>query len=168
MSKCSNFLSKDAQRMCIWPTGWSSGKWQSSFLVDQYYLVVSSQLEQLERLRSENAPSASWLPILLVHIGSQVKTRQSQSYKCKKMPKFIFFKFWRKKALHATHRLKLLDKMCKYEMDPASIVEYTERTRFCPQTDRRTDGRTDRRTDKVKPVYPGPLSTSLKRGYNSK
>ena len=31
-----------------------------------------------------------------------------------------------------------------------SIVEDTERTRFCPQTDRRTDGQ----TDKVIPVYP--------------
>ena len=29
------------------------------------------------------------------------------------------------KPLHATHFLKLLDKMCKYEMDPASIVEDT-------------------------------------------
>ena len=37
--------------------------------------------------------------------------------------------------------------MCKYEMDPMSIVEDTERTRFCPQTDRQTDGRMDRRTD---------------------
>ena len=26
------------------------------------------------------------------------------------------------------HLLKLLDKMCKYEMDPTSIVEDTERT----------------------------------------
>ena len=34
-------------------------------------------------------------------------------------------------------------------MDPTSIVEDTERTRFFPQTDRRTDGQ----TDKVKPVY---------------
>ena len=33
--------------------------------------------------------------------------------------------------------------MCKYEMDPMSIVEDTERTQFCPQTDRRTDGQTD-------------------------
>ena len=31
-----------------------------------------------------------------------------------------------------------------------SIVEDTERTWFCPQTDRRTGGQ----TDKVKPVYP--------------
>ena len=46
--------------------------------------------------------------------------------------------------------------MCKYEMDPASIVEDTEQTRFCPQTDRRT-------ADKVKPVYPP--STSLSEGY---
>ena len=40
--------------------------------------------------------------------------------------------------------------MCKYEMDPASIVEDTERTRFCTQT----DGQTDKRTDDVKPVSP--------------
>ena len=47
--------------------------------------------------------------------------------------------FWILKwALHATHLLKLLDKMCKYEMDPMSILEDTERTQFCPQTDRRT------------------------------
>ena len=48
--------------------------------------------------------------------------------------------------------------MCKYEMDPASIVEDTARTRFCPQTDGRTDGRTTWNQ------YT-PLSTSLKRGY---
>ena len=41
-----------------------------------------------------------------------------------------------KQTLHATHIVKLLVKMCKYEMDPTSIVEDTERTRFCPQTDR--------------------------------
>ena len=37
--------------------------------------------------------------------------------------------------------MKLLDKMCKYEMDPTSIVKGTEQTPFCPQTDGRTDGR---------------------------
>ena len=37
--------------------------------------------------------------------------------------------------------------MCKYEMDAMSILEDTERTRFCPQTD-------IFQTDKVKPVYP--------------
>ena len=49
--------------------------------------------------------------------------------------------------------MKMVDKMCKYEIDRASIVEDTERTRFCPQTDGRMDGQTDRRTDDVKPVY---------------
>ena len=48
------------------------------------------------------------------------------------------------------HILKLLPEMCKYEMDPMSIVEDTEQTRFCPQTDKRTDGR----TENVEPVYP--------------
>ena len=46
--------------------------------------------------------------------------------------------------------MKLLNKMCEYEIDLASIVEVTERPRFCPQV----DGKTDRRTDDVKPVYP--------------
>ena len=53
--------------------------------------------------------------------------------------------------------LNLLDKMYKYEMDPASTVEDTEQTQFCPQM--------DGRTDKVKPVYP---STWLSKGYNDK
>ena len=34
------------------------------------------KLEQLQRLRSEDTPAASWLPIPLNHIGSQVKWRQ--------------------------------------------------------------------------------------------
>ena len=56
--------------------------------------------------------------------------------------------------------MKFLDKMCKYAKDPATIVEDTGWTRFCPQTDRRTDGQmdgqtdmwTDGQVDKVKPV----------------
>ena len=42
--------------------------------------------------------------------------------------------------------------MCKYEMDPTSIVEDTERTRFGLQT--------DGRTDKVKPLYPPSTSSA--------
>ena len=55
--------------------------------------------------------------------------------------------------------------MCKYEMDPTSIVEVAERTRFCPQTDRQMDGRTDGWTDDVKPVYP-PFQLHWSVGYN--
>ena len=58
----------------------------------------------------------------------------------KNLPKFqiltIFF-------LHAAHLPKLLNKMRKNEMDPVSIAEDTERTRFCPQTVRQTDGQCD-------------------------
>ena len=57
--------------------------------------------------------------------------------------------------------MKLVDKMCRYEMNRASIVEDTERTQFCPQTDKQMDGQ----REKVKPVQP--CSTSLKRGYNN-
>ena len=70
-------------------------------------------------------------------------------------------------TLHATHLLKLLDKMCKYEKDLMSIVEDTEQTRFCPQMDRRPDGWTYRRPD-------GQGETSIPRfqlpwsgGYNN-
>ena len=67
--------------------------------------------------------------------------------------------FWiLKQALHATHLLKLLDRMCKYEMDSMSIVENTERTRFCPQTDRRTDGQGD--------TSIPPFQLRWSRGYN--
>ena len=55
----------------------------------------------------------------------------------KNFPKLYFF-FTLKKVVHATQLLKLLDKVCKYEMNPVSIVENTERPPFCPQTDRWT------------------------------
>ena len=40
--------------------------------------------------------------------------------------------------------------MNNYEMDPASIVQDTEWTRFCPQT----DGHTHRQMNEMKPLYP--------------
>ena len=67
----------------------------------------------------------------------------------KNSPKFQILK----RALHTTHFLELLDNMCKYEMDPMSIVEDTERTRLCPQT------------DKVIPVYP-TFQLRWSGGYN--
>ena len=82
-------------------------------------------------------------------IPSQKKTVKATNLKS--LLKFQFF--WiLKQTLHTTHVLKLLDKMCKYEMDSTSIVEDTERTWFSPQTDRVTwQGETQ--TDKVKPVW---------------
>ena len=104
------------------------------------------KLEQLERLRSEDTSHRLMITHTIESYWIQVKRRQSQSYKFKKFAKIAIFLI-SKRALHATHLLKLLTKMCKYEIDQMSIVEDTERTRFCPQTDRRTNRRTDRRTD---------------------
>ena len=53
---------------------------------------ANNKLEQQEHLRSEIPPAAPLLPTLGIHIGSQVKTRQSQSYKFKKIAKNS--KFW--------------------------------------------------------------------------
>ena len=54
-------------------------------------------------------------------------------------------------TLHATHLMKFLYKMYKYEMDPTRTVEATERTR---DAGRMRDGPgTDARTDGVKPIY---------------
>ena len=78
------------------------------------------------------------------------RSKKVKGVNLNKLPKFQIFH----KSEHATDLLKLVDKMCKYEMDPASIVEDAERTRFCPQT--------DGLADKVKPVYPP--STSLSGG----
>ena len=117
------------------------------------------KLEQLELLHSEDTLRR----LMTTHtiesylIPSKKKTtkfklqiqRIWQNFKCMNF----------EQTLHATHFLKLFDTMCKYEIDPMSIVEDTERTRFCPQTDRLTDGLTRRNQ------YT-PLSTSLKRGYN--
>ena len=51
-------------------------------------------------------------------------------------------------TLHATHLLKMLDNMYKYEMDPTRTVGATEWTQDV--------GRTDRETDGVKPIYTPP------------
>ena len=145
-------------------------------------IFSNTKLEQLERLGSEDTPAASWLPIPLSHIESQVKRRQSQSYKFKEFVKIS--NFWiSKQTLHATHLLKLLDKMCKYEMDAMSIVEDTEwtrryradtilstdrfcpqRTQFCPHLLLKIQSGHDSVHRRTMWNQYTPLSTSLKRG----
>ena len=57
-------------------------------------------------------------------------------------------KLQKKENLHATHLLKLRDKMFKYEMGPTRTLGATERTRDAEQTDGRTNGgQTNGRTD---------------------
>ena len=99
------------------------------------------KLEQLERLRSEDTPAASWLAILLSHIES--KEDKVKITNLKNLPKFHIFEFWNK---HYTRHIFW------------SCLIRCANMWCCPQTDRQTDGRTGR----VTPVYL--LSTSLKRG----
>ena len=90
-------------------------------------------------------------PYHWVILDSKSKEEKVKVTNLKNSPKFKIFEFWNEH--YTPHLLKLLDKMCKYEMDAMSIVEDTERTRFCPQTDRRTRW-----------YQYTPLSTLLKRG----
>ena len=95
--------------------------------LNHYLNVGQSQLEQLECLHSETPP-------MIIHISdshqipSLKKTRQSPSYKLKKIAQNSNFEILIF-TLHATHFLKLLDKMYKYEMDPTTTVDATEWTR---------------------------------------
>ena len=104
----------------------------------QHRFPTKKTQQKLERLHSEIPPTAPWLPILVIHIRSQVKTRQSQSYKFKKIAKSSNFEILQE-TIHATHLLKLLDKMYKYEKDPTRTVDATEWTRDAGRTKWRTD-----------------------------
>ena len=60
------------------------------------YLVSKTKLEQLEPLRSEDTPAASWLPIPLSHIGSKSKEDKVKVTNLKNSPKFQIYEFWNK------------------------------------------------------------------------
>ena len=109
----------------------------------------SVKLEQLERLRSDDTPTASWLPILLSHIGSQVKRRQSKSYKFKEFAKisfFYLFEFWNK---HYTQHTILSGLIRCAKMKWIWQVLLETQSGY-DSVYRRTDGQ----TNKVKPVFP--------------
>ena len=104
--------------------------------------------------------------VLMINIGYQVKTWQSQTLKSKEFVKTSNLKTL-KYTLDMTHFLLLLANICKNEMDPVSIVEDTEQKRFCLQTDRCAYVPMDRQTDRqTRWNQYTPLSTSLNGGYN--
>ena len=115
------------------------------------------QQEQLECLPSEIPPAAPWLPILVIHIRSQVKTRQSQSYIFKKLPKIKILQFC--KNLYTRHTfwgcLIRCMNMKGIQPEPWALQSWHGMQ----------DGMRDGRTDGVKPIYPP--TTSLCRGYNN-
>ena len=130
-----------------------------------WYLQSIFKLEQVECLLSGDTPRHLMITHIIESywIPSQKKTKSK--LQIKRIAKISYFLIV-KQTLHLTHLLKLLNTMCKYEMDPTSIVEDTEGTRFCPQTDRGTDGQTNRRTRWNQNTFNRIFSTSLKRGYN--
>ena len=79
--------------------------WKLSYLYSNFPKVGSQwskwKLEQLERLRFEIPHTAPWLPILVIHIRSQLKTRQSQSYKFKKSCQKFKFRNFARQFTHA-------------------------------------------------------------------
>ena len=100
----------------------------------------NKELEQLERLRSEYTPAASWLPILLSHIGSQVK--RTQSYKFKEFVKISKRHTWRC-LIRCANMKRIRRVLLKIQSGHHSI---------------------HRRTDEQGETSI-PLSTSLKRGH---
>ena len=62
-------------------------------------------------------------------------TSDSHQFPCQNKTNFGILQV----TLHATHLLKLLDKMNEYEMDPTRTVGATERTRDAGRTDGRTE-----------------------------
>ena len=121
-----SFLSRRVSNINIF----SVEKWQNMQIYSSFFLKINSGLTRTTRMPAFwETPAAPWLPILVIHIRSQVKTRQSQVTNLKKIAKNSNFEILQE-TLHATHSLKLLNKMYKYKMDPT-----------------RTDGQTDRRTE---------------------
>ena len=82
--------------------------------------IYQFELEQLERLRSEDTPAVSWLPTLLSHVRSQVKTRSNDLEDIGQG----------QRSWHATHILMLVIICTKYGKNPSRTVAATERTQF--------------------------------------
>ena len=68
----------------------------------QIFHKTSDKLEQLECLCCEDTPATPWLPILVIYIGSHVKTRQGQRYKFKEFAKISIFLILKKMSTRHT------------------------------------------------------------------
>ena len=96
----------------------------------QYCKILHKWLE-LARMRSEDTPTPHDYPYYRFTLDPKSKRDKVKITNLKNLPKLQIFEFW-KKQLCMTHRLKLRDEMCKYKMDPTSIVEDTGQTPFRP------------------------------------
>ena len=113
--------------------------WRSLVLSENSKNILRQEkLEQLEHLRSEDTPAASWLPTVLSHIGSQVKKNNRSG--TENVTEWTRFSKLRSNDLedigqgqrssHATDLLMLVIICTKYGKNPSRTVDATERRRF--------------------------------------
>ena len=96
------------------------------FLFIHHNIHFYFELEQLERLRSEDTPSCL---MITYTIESYWIPSQNQFY-CEVMAKWPWRYRSRSKALHATHPLMTVIICTIYKKNPSRTVDATERTRF--------------------------------------
>ena len=113
------------------------------------YVVITGTLPCYQfavQTRTTRTPSPSWLPIPLSHIGSQVKRRQSQSYKFNEFAKISTFKFCN------NHYTRHTFGSCLIRCANMKWIQWVllKIQSWHDSVHRRTG----RQTDKVKPVYP--------------
>ena len=90
-------------------------------------LILKWRHQLLEKTRTTRTPAfwgyppaASWLPTLLSHVGSQVKTRSNDLEDIDQG----------QRSSHATHLLMLVIICIKYGKNPSRTIDATERTQF--------------------------------------
>ena len=96
------------------------------FLRRCFFSKCQLQLEQLECLCSEDTPAASWLPTLLSHVGSQVKTRSND---LEDIGHHLWHTFFIRSS-PVTHFLMLVIICTKYGKNPSRTADTAERTQF--------------------------------------
>ena len=143
-------------------------EWKSTFPVPLSFLSNGhKQQEQLECLHSEDTSLCPMITSTIdsYWIPSQNMTKSNLQIKKKIAKSSNFWILKKKKTLYAIHLLKLLDKMCIYEIKLIRRVLWKIEGSQDSVTDGQMVGRTDEETDKVRPAYPP--STSLSEGYNN-
>ena len=88
-----------------------------------------------------DTPCCPWLPILMIHIRSRVKTWQRQNYKCKKLSKIQILKFCKKLYTRPTLWSSLIRCITMKWIQPEVQALQSGQGMWDGRTDRRTDGR---------------------------
>ena len=122
------------------------------------------------RAKNENNPVK--FRIILTYLDIQSRSEHDVlSHEVNKFSKNLYFKICHKLGRqHTFLSWKLVDQMCKYEIDLTSIVEDTEWTHFCLQMDGQMDGWMDGQMDRQSEtsIYSSdPMEWGLKTFYKA-